>query len=102
MYYIMSLSSINAPMIEVSIIMVAKAATMANLIAVKAAITDASLIIQIAFLIAFPFVVLFLIMMVLYHTACCLSTPIVPDCTSNRNNLVRYWSSVQMFHLLAG
>ena len=78
--------------------MVAKAATMANLIAVKAAITDASLIIQIAF----PFVVLFLIMMVLYHTACCLSTPIVPDCTSNRNNLVRYWSSVQMFHLLAG
>ena len=74
--YIMSLSSINAPMIEVSIIMVAKAATMANLIAVKAAITDASLIIQIAFLIAFPFVVLFLIMMVLYQNSNCLSTPI--------------------------
>ena len=75
--YIMSLSSINAPMIEVSIIMVAKAATMANLIAVKAAITDASLIIQITFLIVFPFVLLFLfVMLLLYQNPLCLSTPI--------------------------
>ena len=55
--YIMSLSSINAPMIEVSIIMLAKAAMMA-----------VSLIIQITFLIVFSFVLLFLFVMLSLYT----------------------------------
>ena len=91
-FYIMSLSSINAPMTEVIIIMLVKAAMMAT-----------SLIIQITFLIVFSFVLLLLfVMLLLYHNSSCLSTPIAQDYTSNRNNPVRYWSSVHMFYLIAG
>jgi hypothetical protein len=62
-----------------------------------------SLIIQSRFLIVFSFVLLFLfVMLLLYHNSSCLSTPIAQDYTSNRNNPVRYWSSVHMFYLIAG